>query len=483
MEQLLLRAVEYAIFAVDLSGYITYVNPSAAMLGGDIGKPLGDVIDSPWQRAIEEAQSISRHEAIIDNRVFADVTSPMFRDDKVIGAAIVARDVTSHRIELRQRELTERDIAISGLVAALAHHVNNPLAVATVHAELLRDELIHMRDRHPQTGQRIDDMIATELEIQRALQTIAQIVADVRTFCNAAPGDRRTDLRRSIEWATRSASPILRDRARAVTTVELDGSVAIDEPSFGKVLAHLIANAAHAIAPGAAERNRIAITARAALHPGHATIEVRDTGRGIANERIGTLFQPALIARPDHTRIGLGLATCRDIIQGAGGTVEVASTIGLGTTVRVTLPLVQPRPPTGQRAKVLVVDDNAAYVRSLQRVLRNHDVSGCATANDALCEIGNGANFDLILADVELSGTELYRALLADHPGVARRVVFVAQTPTSSTIQDFLAETPNRWFEKPISPAELRTLVQGFVPRASTHGIGGGHISTSRMTY
>lgn len=467
MEQLLLRAVDHAIVAVDLTGCITYANPAATALGAGVGKPLEEVIDSPWRRAVEEAQTVSRCDVVIDNRIFTDVTSPIFDDGTIVGAAIVARDVSAHRIELRKRELEERGIAASALVAVLAHHVNNPLAVATVHAELLRDELRRLRDRQPHEAERIDEMLATELELERAVQTIAQIIADVRTFSNATPSARHTDLRRSIEWAARSASPTLRDRARAVTEIDLDGAVALDEPSLGKVLTHLIANAAHAIAPGAAERNRIAIATRAAPRSGHVTIEVRDTGNGIASERMDHLFEPAFTARAHHTRIGLGLATCRDIVEGAGGTIDIESTIGRGTTVRVTLPLAPTKPTSEQRAKVLVVDDNAAYVRSLQRVLRNHDVSGCATADAALDEIGSGASFDLILADVEVSGTELYQALLVEHPGVARRVVFVAQTPTSPTVQDFLAATPNRWFEKPMSPAQLRTLVRGFAGNAS----------------
>lgn len=468
---MLLRAVGHAIFAVDLSGYITYANPTAAALGGAVGKPLGDIIDSPWQRAVQEARVVSRHNAVVDNRVFFDVSSPIFDEGKVIGAAIVAQDVSAHCVELRKTELQERATTVSALVAVLAHHVNNPLAVANVHAELLRDELARLRERHPHDGEQIDGMIATGMELEQAVQTIGRLIADIRIFSDATQTSRCADLRRSIEWAARSASPTLRDRARAVTEIEIDGSVALDEPSFGKVLTHLVANAAHAIAPGAAERNRIAIACRAATQPGYVVIEVGDTGTGIAPERVGGLFEPTFTARPQCTGIGMGLFTCRDIIQRAGGTIEIESTLGVGTTVRITLPLAQEKAAMGQRAKVLVVDDNAAYVRSLQRVLRNHEVSGCSTANDALCEIERGASFDLILADVELSGTELYQALLVDHPGIARRLVFVAQTPTSSTIQDFLATTPNRWFEKPISPVDLRMLVRGFVPSVSSPGL------------
>lgn len=461
----MLRSIEHAVFAVDLEGRITYANAAAEALGGHVGAPLRDVIDSPWQQAIEQAHSVSREEAVVDNRVFAEVTAPIVEDGNVIGAVIVARDVSTHRIDLRKRELDERFNAMSALAAVLAHHVNNPLAVAAVHAELLRDELSRLRDRNGHEAPHINEMITTQLELERAVQAIAQIIADLRAFSSAAPASQGADLRRSIEWAARSASPTLRDRARATTKIDLDGVVALDEPSLGKVLSHLIANAAHAIAPGAAERNQIAITTRAASDPDHVVIEVRDTGVGIAAEHRNSLFEPSFIARPHRIGIGLGLATCRDIVQTVGGTIDVESTIGHGTTVRVTLPLARSHITAELRAKILVIDDDDAYVRSLQRVLRDHDVSCCASANDALAEIAGGVAFDLILADVELSGIELYKALLVDHPGIARRVVFIGQSPTSPSIRDFLAATPNRWFEKPISAVDLRNLVERFAPR------------------
>ncbi len=461
----LLRAIGHAIFAVDLAGRITYLNPAAQKLGGKIGQPLRDVIDSPWQRAVEEVRTVVREEAVVNNHLFSELTSPVVENGRVVGAVVVARDISAHRVELRKRELRERFQATSALAAALAHQMNNPLAVATVHAELLREELDRLRERNPNEAGRINDMFITQFELERAVHSVAQIIADLRTFSNATPSSASSDLRRCIEWAVRVASPMLRDRARAITRVEADGAVAIDEPSLGNVLAHLITNASHAIAPGAADRNQIAIRAFATATEGKVAIEVRDTGVGLASDRQGSLFDPTFTPRPQHVDIGLGLPLCRDIVERARGTIEVESIIGQGTTVRITLPFTPSSVAAEIRAKILVVDDDAAYVRSLQRALRNHEVSCCTTASDALAEIGGGTSFDVILANVDLAGTELYQSLLIDHPGVARRVVFVAQTPTSPSIQEFLAATPNRWFEKPIPPSELRTLVKGFATR------------------
>lgn len=463
----MLRAIGDAIFAVDLAGTITYVNPAAEAIGAAVGKPLRDVIDAPWQRAIETNTTITRPETVVHDRIFAESTSPLVEDGAVIGAVIIARDVSDHRVALRKAELHERFKATGALAAALAHQINNPLAVVMVHAELLRDELSRIRDRYPDDASRITEMIDAQLELERAVQSIARITADLRSFSTSMPTSQEADLRRAIEWAARSASPKLRDRARAITKIEVDGPVAIAEPRLGTVLVNLIANAAYAIAPGAAERNEIAITARPAAKRGDVVIEVRDTGVGIAPERLEHIFEPTFTTHPEHTGIGLGLAMCREIVAAAHGTIELESAVGRGTTARVTLPLSRPdlNAVSEPRARVLVVDSDDTYVRSIQRELRDHEVTCCTSAGDALTEIGRGATFDLILADVELSGTELYQALLVDHPGTARRVVFVAPPAAAPPINEFLAATPNRWFEKPIPLTELRALVQSFAPR------------------
>jgi signal transduction histidine kinase len=71
---------------------------------------------------------------------------------------------------------------------------------------------------------------------------------------------------------------------------------------------------------------------------GRATIEVRDDGIGIAPEDLARIFDPFFTTRKTGT--GLGLAITRNIIEGLGGTIAVASRRGEGTTVRLDLPAI-----------------------------------------------------------------------------------------------------------------------------------------------
>jgi signal transduction histidine kinase len=67
-------------------------------------------------------------------------------------------------------------------------------------------------------------------------------------------------------------------------------------------------------------------------------LEVMESGAGIRAEDVSRVFDPFFTTKPPGQGTGLGLAICRDIVREHGGTIELASTPGAGTTVRVWLP-------------------------------------------------------------------------------------------------------------------------------------------------
>jgi signal transduction histidine kinase len=75
---------------------------------------------------------------------------------------------------------------------------------------------------------------------------------------------------------------------------------------------------------------------------GHAVIEVGDTGCGIPAERLQTIFDD--FATTKRRGLGLGLAISKKIVEQLGGTITVASQVGLGTTFTLRFPLTQARP-------------------------------------------------------------------------------------------------------------------------------------------
>ena len=101
------------------------------------------------------------------------------------------------------------------------------------------------------------------------------------------------------------------------------------ELRLGQVFVNLLVNAAHAITPGRAFDNRVEIKAHAD-EQGWAAIEVRDTGAGIPAEIQAKIFDPFFTTK--RTGTGLGLSVSYGIIQEHGGTVDVRSQPGAGTS-------------------------------------------------------------------------------------------------------------------------------------------------------
>ena len=71
---------------------------------------------------------------------------------------------------------------------------------------------------------------------------------------------------------------------------------------------------------------------------GNVLIEVRDTGVGIPPENLGRIFEPFFTTKEVGHGTGLGLAVCYGILTEHGGTLDVQSTVGAGTTFTITLP-------------------------------------------------------------------------------------------------------------------------------------------------
>jgi signal transduction histidine kinase len=113
--------------------------------------------------------------------------------------------------------------------------------------------------------------------------------------------------------------------------------IVTDAERLRVVLVNILTNASHALNASEAAPPARPIRLRTRRVPGRRVcIEVRDEGTGIAAEDLGRVFDPYFTTR--RTGTGLGLAISRNIIEGLGGTITVASRKGEGTEVRVELP-------------------------------------------------------------------------------------------------------------------------------------------------
>ena len=204
---------------------------------------------------------------------------------------------------------------------------------------------------------------------------------------------------------------------------------------------------------------------------GHVAIEVTDTGCGIPKENLDRIFDPFYTTKPVGVGTGLGLAICHRIVSELAGAIELESQVGKGTTFRVLLPPAiggmteakAPRLATRRRARVLVVDDEHAIGRALERNLRtHHDVLALASGKEALVRILGGERFDIIVSDLmmpEMTGMDFHAELLRIDPDLARRVIFMTGGTFTANALEFLQRVSNPRIDKPVESSNLLALI------------------------
>jgi signal transduction histidine kinase len=236
----------------------------------------------------------------------------------------------------------EQLASLGRLAAGVAHEINNPLAYVGSNCTHAIRELQRALD--PSCSE--DAWKAGLLRATEALQEafhgserVRVIVQDLKALSRSDAGAPvPVDLVKIIESSIKIASNEIRDRAEMVKEIEPDlPCVSGSASRVGQVLLNLLINAAQAIEPGAAGRNRIGL--RAERRGSRVVIEVSDTGAGIARELQERIFEPFFTTKPVGVGTGLGLAICHSVVSQMGGELTVESEPGKGSLFRVALPL------------------------------------------------------------------------------------------------------------------------------------------------
>lgn len=227
--------------------------------------------------------------------------------------------------ERSRRVLAEREAlaSLGTMAAGLAHEIRTPLAVVHGSVELL--------GRGAPAEERRRELVSlVTTEVARLDRLVADLLAFARPRAPArAPGDL-------AEVARRGALLLQTAAERQGVTIALaphHAPATFDEEQLQQVLLNLGSNAIQASEAGATVT--IATGADDA-GAGTAWLEVRDAGVGIPAEALARIWTPFFTTRRQGT--GLGLAIVRRIVDEHGGTIDVTSAPGAGTTVRVRLP-------------------------------------------------------------------------------------------------------------------------------------------------
>ena len=268
------------------------------------------------------------------------------------------------------------------------------------------------------------------------------------------------------------------------TTGKGSGSVKVDPGQFQQILMNLVVNARDAMPGG----GKIAIeTANADLNKGYCAthpyvkpgrfvmLAVSDTGTGMSEEVKAHIFEPFFTTKERGSGTGLGLATTYGTVKQSGGSIEVYSEVGIGTTVKIFLPRVEGEEikpvndalptdlPGGTEAILLVEDEDT--VRSLGvRILKDlgYRVLQARNGDEALAlAMGYGERIDLLLTDVVMpgmNGADLATQLVLHHPET--KVLFTSGYTDDAIVRHGVLDEDVLFIGKPYSPSALARKVR-----------------------
>ncbi|RMF90215.1 MAG: hypothetical protein D6733_04425, partial [Methanobacteriota archaeon] len=235
------------------------------------------------------------------------------------------RELESKMEELRrsQEQLlkSERLASIGQLAASMAHELRNPLGVIKNVSYYLRMSL-----------GKSDEKIKKHLSIlDQELATSNKIITDLLDFSSGKePVLRRTDINRLLKDTLKRLKP--------PANIEVVGrygrglpKILADPDQMERVFTNIIVNAFQAMPEGGT------LTITTGKDDGNLSITFSDTGVGISEEDLPRVFEPLFTSKTKG--IGLGLALSKQIVEGHGGTIEVSSEKGVGTTFTVRLPV------------------------------------------------------------------------------------------------------------------------------------------------
>jgi two-component system nitrogen regulation sensor histidine kinase NtrY len=330
--QLIMDEAAVGMVALDAAGRVTLVNPRAEdLLGGDVSTsvrigeelpadtPLGSELVS-W---LDEFRGSSAEEA--DAELQADHRRVRIRGRKLgnpgrtRGVVVAMDDITD---ELR----AERVLAWGEMARQVAHEVKNPLTPIKLSIQHVRRAY---EDRHPQFEQiLIKNADAMLSEIDR----LAGIAQSFSRF--GAPGGA------AVPLAPVSVADVVAEVMAlygSAPRVRFEQSVDADLPpvvartaELKEVLVNLLENAR------LADSTSVRVVARRGKDD-TVSVAVVDNGSGIPEAILPRIFEPQFSTRSTGT--GLGLAIVQRLVRSWGGSVSVASDVGSGTTVTVTLPV------------------------------------------------------------------------------------------------------------------------------------------------
>ncbi|MDR3423592.1 MAG: response regulator [Alphaproteobacteria bacterium] len=390
-------------------------------------------------------------------------------------------DVTEQKHLQIQFAQSQKMQAIGQLAGGVAHDFNNLLTAMIGFCDLLLQ-------RHKPGDQSFNDIMQIKQNGNRAANLVRQLLAFSR--------------QQTLQPKVLSLADVLSELTNLLrrligAQIKLDmihgrdvGLVKVDQGQLEQVIINLVVNARDAMPSGGTvtirtrnhrQESRI-LRGQDDMPPGdYVAIEVKDTGIGIPAENIHHIFEPFFSTKELGSGTGLGLATVYGIVRQTGGFISVDSTVGVGTTLNIYLPVyrqtkgeIEAKPEdvredkpgpdlTGAGTILLVEDEDAVRVFS-SRALRNkgYTVLEARSGEEALAVLNEqGDKVDLIVSDVvmpQMDGPTLYKHMRGKWPKI--KVIFVSGYTEDRLREQFTSGEAIHFLPKPFTLKQLAGKVK-----------------------
>jgi signal transduction histidine kinase len=379
------------------------------------------------------------------------------------------RDVSERkRLEDQARDLyhqllqAEKMAVLGQTISGVAHELNNPLGSILTWAERLSKKPASDTIR-----QGLDTILH---EAERA----ARIVRHLLTFARKRHTTRTMV---DVNQVVRDTLAMRQHEQRLANVMLVDGLAAglpqvfADPHQLQQVILNLVINAEQAMV-NAHGRGTLVVRSWQEIERDVVLVEFADDGPGVPDELLAKIFDPFFTTKEVGKGTGLGLTVAYAIVQEHGGRISAHSRVGDGAMFRLELPTASVRAAqamavkapvelenVGGGAAVLVIEDEPALATAVAEGLSDAGflVTRAADGEEGLARLRE-RTFDVIVCDLRmprLDGPAFYRAIAANSPSLARRVIFVTGDVAGTEAERFLEDSGCRWLPKPFRLADL----------------------------
>lgn len=437
--------------------------------------------DCPFRRAMESEEmdgvlyQFHGQNAKRPTQIRISSSSIPLEASSEIGTVIIMNDVTEYERQRKESLRNGRLSAVGQLTGGVAHDFNNLLAIIMGNLELLKEaEIDPSHDEMIDAGLAATKRGANLTKSLLAFSRQSRLEVEVLDL-NSVVLDAQSWMRRALPESISVETSLL----AGVWPIQLDRS------SLESALLNLIVNARDAmeglgsltIETANVRIDEAYVDSRdEELAVGrYVLLAVSDTGSGISKQNLDRLFEPFFSTKGPGEGSGMGLSMVQGFVKQSGGTVQVYSELGVGTTFKLYFPASKEGLPSlsgsetksgttvSGNARILLAEDDDKVRSVLKTILEGagYTVVAASSGDAALEVFRSGPKFDLLVTDIvmpgTLQGTGLAKAVRPLQPTLP--IIFLSGYAAEATVHGNGLHPEDTRLMKPVPKQELLDAV------------------------